>query len=80
MQIVKACLHDIDSALFPKVNEFKKSFQSETKQIKDVLVLNIMEKWEDKRMQGQFPPSLDIKLVDGTVLPVAEVCGQESVG
>lgn len=64
MQIVKTCLHDTDSALFPTVNKFKKSFQGERKQIKDLLVQNIMGKWEDKRMQGQFPHSLNIKLVD----------------
>jgi hypothetical protein len=64
MQIVKTCLHDTDSAVFPTGNKFKKYFHNETKQIKDVFLQNIMEKWEHKRMQGQFPRSLDIKLVD----------------
>jgi hypothetical protein len=45
-------------------NKFKKSFQSETKQIKNIITQNIKGKWEEKRMQGQFPHSLDEKLLD----------------
>jgi hypothetical protein len=44
-------------------NKFKKSFQSETKQIKNV-TQNIKGKWEEKWMHGQFSCSLDEKLVD----------------
>jgi hypothetical protein len=45
-------------------NKFKKSFQNETKQIKNIITQNIKGKWEEKRMHGQFPRSLDEKLVD----------------
>jgi hypothetical protein len=45
-------------------NKFKKSFQSETKQIKNIITQNIKAKWEEKRMHGQFPRSLEEQLVD----------------
>jgi uncharacterized protein CbrC (UPF0167 family) len=31
-------------------NKFNKSFQSETKQIKNTVTQNLKEKWEEKRM------------------------------
>jgi hypothetical protein len=49
--------------LLQTANKFEKSFQSETKQIKNI-TQNIKGKWEEKRMHGQFPRSLDEKLVD----------------
>jgi hypothetical protein len=50
--------------LLQTANKFKKSFQSETKQIKNIITQNIKGKWEERRMHGQFPRSLDEKLVD----------------
>jgi hypothetical protein len=50
--------------LLQTANKFKKYFQSETKQIKNIITRNIKGKWEEKRMHGQFPHSLDEKLVD----------------
>jgi hypothetical protein len=50
--------------LLQTANKFKKSFQSETKQIKNLITQNIRGKWEEKRMHGQFPRSLDKKLMD----------------
>jgi hypothetical protein len=50
--------------LLQTANKFKKSFQSETNQINNIITQNIKGKWEEKRMQGQFPCSLDEKLVD----------------
>jgi hypothetical protein len=43
--------------------KFKKSFQSETKQIKNIITQNLKEKCERKRVHGQFPLILDEKLV-----------------
>jgi predicted restriction endonuclease len=40
-------------------NRFKKAFQSETKQIKNIITQNFKGKWEEKRMHGQFSRSLD---------------------
>jgi hypothetical protein len=63
IQIVRTHQHNKNSALLQTANKFKKSFQSETKQIKNI-TQNIEGKWEEKRMHGQFPHSLDEKLVD----------------
>jgi hypothetical protein len=49
--------------LLQTANKFKKPFQSETKQIKNI-TQNIEGKWEKKRMHGQFARNLDEKLVD----------------
>jgi len=61
---VRTHSHNTNSALLQAVRNFKKSFQSETKLIKDIIAQNIKEKWERKRMHGQFPRNLDEKLVD----------------
>jgi hypothetical protein len=50
--------------LLQTANKFKKSFQSETKQIKNIITQNLKGTWEEKRVHGQFPRSLDKKLVD----------------
>jgi IS30 family transposase len=50
--------------LLQTANRFKKSFQSETKQIKNIITQNIKGKWEERTMHGQFSRSLDEKLVD----------------
>jgi hypothetical protein len=63
MQTVRTHQHNRNSALLQTANKFKKSFQSETKQIKNI-TQNIKGKWEEKRMHGQFPRSLHEKLVD----------------
>jgi hypothetical protein len=64
IQVVRTHQNNTNSALLQTANKFKKSFQSETKQIKNIITKNIKGKWEEKRMHGQFPRSLDEKLVD----------------
>jgi phosphopentomutase len=64
IQIVRTHHHNTNSALLQTANKFRKSFQSETKQIKNIITQNIKGKREEKRMHGQFPCSLDEKLVD----------------
>jgi hypothetical protein len=64
IQIVRTHQHNTNSVLLQTANKFKKSFQSETKQIKNIITQNIKGKWGEKRMHGQFPHSLDEKLVD----------------
>jgi site-specific recombinase XerD len=64
IQIVRTHQHNTNSVLLQTVNKFKKSFKSETKQIKNIITQNIERKWEDKRMNGQFPRSLHEKLVE----------------
>jgi hypothetical protein len=63
IQIVRTHEHNTNSALLQTANKFKKSFQSKTKQIKNI-TQNIKGKWEEKRMHGQFSRSLDEELVD----------------
>jgi hypothetical protein len=65
IQIVRTHQHNTNLALLRTANKFKKSFQNETKQIKkNIIIQNIKGKWEEKRMHGQFPRSLDGKLVN----------------
>jgi hypothetical protein len=64
IQIVRTHQHNTNSALLQTANKFKKSFQSETKQLKNIITQNTKGKWREKRMHGQFPRSLDEKLVD----------------
>jgi hypothetical protein len=65
IQIVRTHQHNTNSALLQTANKFKKSFQSETKQIKNIITQKIKGKWEEKRMMhGQFPRSFDEKLMD----------------
>jgi hypothetical protein len=54
IQIVRTHQHNTNSALLQRANKFKNSFQSETKQIKNI-TQNIKGKWEEKRMHEQFP-------------------------
>jgi hypothetical protein len=64
IQIVRTHQHNTNSALLQAANKFKKSFQGETKEIKNIITQNMKGKWEEKRVHGQFPCSLDEKLVD----------------
>jgi hypothetical protein len=59
MQVVRTHQHHTNTI----VKNYKKNFQSETKQIKNKMAQN-KKKWEDKRMHGQFPRSLGKKLVN----------------
>jgi hypothetical protein len=52
IQIVRTHQHNTNSTLLQTPNKFKKSFQSETKQIKNMITQNIKGKWEERRMQG----------------------------
>jgi hypothetical protein len=45
-------------------NTFKKSPQSDTKQIKYTVSWDLKERWEAKRLHGQFPCSLGKGLTD----------------
>jgi ABC-type proline/glycine betaine transport system substrate-binding protein len=61
--IVRSHLHDTNPALFQIINNFEKSFKSKTKKIRDIRT-ECNGKNMEKRMHGQFPHSLDKKLVD----------------
>jgi CRISPR/Cas system-associated protein Cas7 (RAMP superfamily) len=63
-QIVRTHRYHTNSTLLQPVNNIKKSFQSETKQVMNLTAQNIREEREGKGIYGQFPCSLDEKLVD----------------
>jgi hypothetical protein len=42
----------------------RKNLEEKPRQIKDIITEKTKERWEGKRMHGQFPCSLDRKLVD----------------
>jgi hypothetical protein len=52
------------STLFHTATNLKKSLQSDTKQIKTTIARNLKERWEAKRLHGQFPRSLDEGIID----------------
>jgi hypothetical protein len=54
IQIVRTHQHNTNSALLQTANKFKKSFQSETKQIKNIITQNLKGKWEEKRCMDNF--------------------------
>jgi hypothetical protein len=49
IQIVRTHQHNTNSALLQTANKFKKSFQSEIKQIKNIITQYIKGKWEEKK-------------------------------
>jgi hypothetical protein len=49
IQIVRTHQHNTNSALLQTANKFKYSFQSETKQIKNIVTVNKKGKWEEKK-------------------------------
>jgi hypothetical protein len=64
IQIVRTNQHNTHSASLQTANKFKKSFQNETKQIKNKITQIVKGKREEKTINRQFPRSLDEKLVD----------------
>jgi hypothetical protein len=63
MQIVRTLQHNIRSTLFHTASNLQKSFQSDMKQIKTTTARNLKERWEAKRLHGQFARSLDEGLI-----------------
>jgi hypothetical protein len=49
IQIVRTHQHNTNSALLQTANKFKKSFQSETEQIQNIITHNIKGKWEEEK-------------------------------
>jgi hypothetical protein len=64
MSIVRTHQHNTSSTLFHTATNLQKSLQSDTKQIKTTIARNLKERWEAKRLHGQFPWSLDEGLID----------------
>jgi hypothetical protein len=64
MQIVRTHQHNTSSTLFHTATNLQKSLQSDMKQIKNTIARNLKERWEVKRLHGQFPQILDEGLID----------------
>jgi hypothetical protein len=64
MQIVSTHQHNTSSTLFHTATNLQKSPQSDTKQIKTTIARKLKERWEAKRLHGQFPRSLDEGLIN----------------
>jgi hypothetical protein len=54
MQTVRTHQHNTTSTLFHTTTNLQKSLQSDTKQIKTTIARNLKERWEAKRLHGQF--------------------------
>jgi hypothetical protein len=59
VHIVRTHQHNTDSPLLQTATNFKKSLQSDTKQIKNTIARNVKKRWEAKRLCGQFPRNLE---------------------
>jgi hypothetical protein len=64
IQIVRMHQNNTKSALVQTARSLRTELQKGTRQIKDSIAEKTKERWQEKRMHGQFPRSLDEKLVD----------------
>jgi hypothetical protein len=63
-QFVRPHQHNTSSTLFNAATNVQKFLQSDTKQIKTTIARNLKERWEAKRLRGEFPWSLVEELID----------------
>jgi len=64
IHVVRTHQYNIDSAELQTAGHFKTEVQRETRKLKDSIAEKTKERWQGKRMHGQFPRNLDEKLVD----------------
>jgi hypothetical protein len=64
MQIVRTHQNNTSSTLFHTATNLQKFLQSDTNNIKTTIARNLKERWEAKRLYGQFPRSLDEGLIN----------------
>ena len=64
IQVVTTHQHNNDSAVLQAARCLKTEVQKERRKIKESIVGKTKERWQGKRMHGQFPRNLDEKLVD----------------
>ena len=55
--------HNTDSAVLQAARCLNTEVQKETRKIKDSKAEKTKERWQGKRMHGQFPRNIDEKLV-----------------
>jgi hypothetical protein len=64
IQIVRTHHNNAKSAMMQTARNLRTDLQKGTRQIKDSIAEKAKGRWRGKRMHGQFPRSLDEKLVD----------------
>jgi hypothetical protein len=64
IQIVRTHQNNTKSTIVQTARSLRTELQKGTRQIKDSIAEKTKERWRGKRMHGQFPRSLDGKLVD----------------
>jgi len=64
IQVVKTHQHNTDSAVLRAAKCLKTEVPKERGKIKDSKAEKTKERWQGKRMHGQFPRNIDEKLVD----------------
>ena len=64
IQVVITHQHNTDSAVLQTARCLKREVQRETRKIKDSIAEKTKESWHSKRMHGQLPCNLHVKLVD----------------
>ena len=56
--------HDTDSVVLQTARCLKTEVQKETRNVKESIAEKTKERWQGKRMHGQFPRNLEEKLVE----------------
>ena len=64
IQVVRTHQHNTDSVVLQRARCLKTEVQKETRNVKDSIAEKTKERWQGKRMHGQFPRNLEEKLVD----------------
>jgi hypothetical protein len=64
IQIVRTHQNNTKSAMVQTARSLRTELQRGTRQTKDSIAEKTKERWRGKRIHGQFPRSLDEKLVD----------------
>jgi len=64
IQVVRTHQHDTDSVVLQTARCLKTEVQKETRNVKESIAEKTKERWQGKRMHGQFPRNLEEKLVE----------------
>jgi len=59
IQVVRTHQHNTDSAVLQRARCLKTEVQKETRKVKDSIAEKTKERWQGKRMHGQFPRNID---------------------
>jgi hypothetical protein len=78
LQSVRTHQHETNSTVLQNARNLKEKLQKRMRQIEVIITEKTKERWQRKRMRGQFPRSLDEKLVDnGNIVSMAKIWGHQ---